>query len=218
MATLDDIKALRERTGAGMADCKKALVETSADMDKAIEYLRTKGLAKAAKKAGRIATEGVISSYIHGGGRIGVLVEVNCETDFAARTDAFKHLVHELAMQIAAHSPEWVAAEDVPADAIAKEKAVQRARVLEEGKPEAVADRIVEGRLKKWYQEVCLLEQTWFRDETKTIRDLVGEAVGSIGENIKVRRFVRWAVGEGLEKRQDDFASEVTAQAQQART
>jgi len=218
MATLDDIKALRERTGAGILDCKKALAECGGSMDKAVDWLRAKGLAASAKKAGRIAAEGLVQSYIHGGGRIGVLIEVNCETDFAARTEAFKNLVHELAMQVAAHSPEWVAVEDVPADALAKERAVQRARVLEEGKPEAVADRIVEGRLQKWYQEVCLLEQTWFRDESKKIRDLVGEAVGTIGENIKVRRFIRWAVGEGLEKRQDDFASEVAAQAQQART
>ncbi len=217
MATLDDIKTLRERTGAGILDCKKALAECDGDMDKAVDWLRAKGLAASAKKAGRIAAEGLVLSYIHGGGRIGVLVEVNCETDFAARTEAFKHLVHELAMQVAAHSPEWVSVEDVPADAIAKERAVQRARVLEEGKAEAVADRIVEGRIQKWYQEVCLLEQTWFRDESKRIRDLVGEVVGSIGENVKVRRFVRWAVGEGLEKRQDDFASEVEAQAQQAR-
>lgn len=218
MATLDDIKALRERTGAGILDCKKALAECGGSMDKAVDWLRAKGLAASAKKAGRIAAEGLVHAYIHGGGRIGVLVEVNCETDFAARTDAFKTLVHELAMQVAANSPEWVAIEDVPADAITRERLVQRTRVLEEGKPEAVADRIVEGRLQKWYQEVCLLEQPWFRDESKVIRDLVGEAVGSIGENIKVRRFVRWAVGEGLEKRQDDFASEVASQAQQART
>ncbi|MBN1337456.1 MAG: translation elongation factor Ts [Deltaproteobacteria bacterium] len=218
MATLDDIKTLRERTGAGILDCKKALQESGGDLDKAVDWLRAKGLAASAKKAGRIAAEGLVLSYIHGGGRIGVLIEVNCETDFAARTETFQTLVRELGLQIAAHSPEWVSVEDVPAAAVEKERAVQRSRVLEEGKPEAVADRIVEGRLQKWYQEVCLLEQNWFRDESKTIRDLVGEAVGSIGENIKVRRFVRWAVGEGLEKRQDDFASEVAAQAQQART
>jgi elongation factor Ts len=179
---------------------------------------RARALAARANTPARSAPEGLVHSYIHGGGRIGVLVEVNCETDFAALTDAFKTLVHELAMQVAANSPEWVAVEDVPADAVTRERLVQRTRVLEEGKPEAVADRIVEGRLQKWYQEVCLLEQPWFRDESKVIRDLVGEAVGSIGENIKVRRFVRWAVGEGLEKRQDDFASEVASQAQQART
>lgn len=211
--TAAQIKALRERTGAGILDCKKALTETGGDMDKAIDWLRTKGIAKAAKKAGRTATEGQVAAYIHAGGRIGVLVEVNCETDFAAMNEKFQELVRDISMHIAASAPEYIAREDVPEEVVAKEKAVQKARVLEEGKPEKVADRIVEGRLSKWYQDVCLLEQPFVKDDTKTVQDILNEAIATIGENIRVRRFVRYELGEGLEKKTADFAAEVKAQA-----
>jgi elongation factor Ts len=207
------IKDLRERTGAGMSDCKKALVETSADMDKAIEYLRTKGLAKAAKKAGRIATEGVVSSYIHGGGRIGVLVEVNCETDFVARNPDFQNFVKEVSLQIAAMNAQFVSAEDVPAAEIEKERAIMRAKAIESGKPEKMVDKIVDGQITKWKQEICLLDQPWVKDDKKTLAALQQELVAKIGENIKVRRFVRYELGEGLEKKSDDFAAEVAKQA-----
>jgi elongation factor Ts len=207
------IKDLRERTGAGMSDCKKALVETSADMDKAIEYLRTKGLAKAAKKAGRIATEGVVSSYIHGNGRIGVLVEVNCETDFVARNADFQTFVKEVSLQIAAMNPQFVAAEDVPAAAVDKERAIRRATALESGKPEKMVDKIVDGQLSKWKQEICLLDQPWVKDDKKTIGALQQDLVAKLGENVRVRRFVRYELGEGLEKKTDDFVAEVAKQA-----
>ncbi len=207
------IKDLRERTGAGMSDCKKALVETSADMDKAIEYLRTKGLAKAAKKAGRIATEGVVSSYIHGNGRIGVLVEVNCETDFVARNQDFQTFVKEVSLQIAAMNPLYVSAEDVPATAVDKERAIRRATALESGKPEKMVDKIVDGQLAKWKQEICLLDQPWVKDDKKTIGALQQDLVAKIGENVRVRRFVRYELGEGLEKKSDDFLAEVAKQA-----
>jgi elongation factor Ts len=207
------IKDLRERTGAGMSDCKKALVETSADMDKAIEYLRTKGLAKAAKKAGRIATEGVVSSYIHGGGRIGVLVEVNCETDFVARNPDFQNFVKEVSLQIAAMNPLHVSAEDIPASEIDKERVIMRAKAIESGKPEKMVDKIVDGQISKWKQEICLLDQPWVKDDKKTLSALQQELVAKIGENIKVRRFVRYELGEGLEKKSDDFAAEVAKQA-----
>ena len=207
------IKDLRERTGAGMSDCKKALVETSADMDKAIEYLRTKGLAKAAKKAGRIATEGVVSSYIHGGGRIGVLVEVNCETDFVARNTDFQTFVKEVSLQIAAMNPQYVSADEVPASAMDKERSIRRTQALESGKPEKMVDKIVDGQLNKWKQEICLLDQAWVKDDKKTIGALQQDLVAKIGENVKVRRFVRYELGEGLEKKSDDFAAEVAKQA-----
>ncbi len=212
MPSAKDIKELRARTGAGILDCKKALTECDENLDKAVDWLRAKGLAAAAKRAGRIASEGVVGSYIHAGGKIGVLVEVNCETDFVARTDQFKALVKEIGMQIAAHTPEYVAVDDLPSSVVDRERAVQRARVLEEGKPEAVADRIVEGRLKKYFQEVCLLEQPYFREDKKTVKDLLAESIAAMGENIKIRRFTCFVLGEGLEKRQDDFAAEVAAQ------
>ncbi len=212
MASAKDIKALRDRTGAGILDCKKALTECGADMEAAIDWLRTKGIASAAKKSSRIAAEGLVHAYIHAGGKIGVLIEVNSETDFVARTDGFKELVHNIAMQIAAHSPVYVSIDDIPADDLARERDVQKARVIEEGKPAHIADRIVDGRIKKWHKEVCLLDQDYFRDDDKTVRDLLTGAVGTIGENIKVRRFVRWNLGEGLEKRSDDFVAEVMSQ------
>jgi elongation factor Ts len=207
------IKDLRERTGAGMADCKKALVECDADVEKAIEFLRKKGLAKAAKKAGRIATEGAVVSYIHGGGRIGVMVEVNCETDFVARNDDFQAFARDVAMQIAAMSAQYVSEDEVPADVVEKERAIRMATAQESGKPEQVIAKIVDGQIKKWKQEICLLDQQWVKNSDKTIRDLTQELVGKLGENIQIRRFTRYELGEGLEKKQDDFAAEVAKQA-----
>ena len=211
--TANDVKELRERTGAGMMDCKRALTEADGNMDKAIEILREKGLAAAAKKSGRIAAEGLVASYIHMGGRIGVLVEVNCETDFVAKTDNFKDLVHDVAMQIAATNPQYVSKEEVPADVIEKEKEILRAQALNEGKPEKIVDRMVEGRIEKYYKEVCLLEQPFVKDSDKTVKGMIMEAIASIGETISVRRFVRYEMGEGLEKREDNFVDEVMKQA-----
>jgi elongation factor Ts len=207
------IKELRERTAAGMADCKKALVETGADMDKAVDFLRKKGLAKAAKKAGRIATEGLITQYIHAGGRIGVLLETNCETDFVARNDEFVSFTREVSMQIAAMSPQFVSSDEISAEAIEKERTIRTATAKESGKPENILAKIVEGQISKWKKEICLLDQPWVKDDKKTIGDLQGELVAKLGENIKVRRFVRFEVGEGLEKKVDNFAEEVAKQA-----
>lgn len=212
MITAEMVKELRERTGAGMMDCKKALTEKNGDMDKAIEYLREKGLAAAAKKAGRIAAEGTVESYIHGGGRIGVLVEVNCETDFVAKTQGFKDLVKDIAMQIAAAKPEYVNKEEVPAEVLEKERQILRAQALNEGKPEKVVEKMVEGRLEKFYKENCLLEQPFIKDNDITVGQLITSKVAQIGENIKVRRFARYELGEGIEKKQVDFAQEVMAQ------
>ncbi|MTV47827.1 translation elongation factor Ts [Heliobacillus mobilis] len=206
------VKELRERTGAGMMECKKALGETNGDMEKAVDYLREKGLAAAAKKASRIAAEGLVESYIHGGGRIGVLVEVNCETDFVAKTDAYKTLCRDIAMQIAASKPEYVRREEVPAEVIEKEKEILRNQALNEGKPEKIVDKMVEGRVEKYYKETCLLEQPFIKNPDVTVQQLLTEAVAKIGENISVRRFVRFELGEGLAKKQDDFAAEVMAE------
>ena len=213
MASIQQIKELRERTQAGMADCKKALVETSGDMEKAGEYLRKKNLAAAAKKEGRIATEGLVHSYIHGGGRIGVLVEVNCETDFVARGEQFQGFVKEVALQIAAMSPQYVSGEEIPADVEAKEREILTARAKEQGKPDAVVAKMVDGQIAKWKKELCLLEQAWVKDDKKTIKDLQTELVAAIRENCRVRRFVRFELGQGLEKKSDDFAAEVAKQA-----
>ena len=207
------VKELRERTGAGMMDCKKALVENNGDMEKAIEFLREKGLAAAAKKAGRIAAEGLVDSYIHMGGKIGVLVEVNCETDFVAKTDQFKALVHDVAMHIAAANPQFLKREEVPTEDLEKEKEILRVQALNEGKPEKIVERMVEGRIEKYYKEVCLLEQPFVKDPDKTIKDLIAEATASIGEKIDIRRFVRFERGEGIQKREDNFAEEVMKQA-----
>jgi elongation factor Ts len=215
--TATHIKDLRERTGAGMADCKKALVEVNGDMDKAIDYLRAKGLAKAAKKAGREATEGLVVSYIHGGGRIGVLVEINCETDFVARGDDFQAFTREVALQVAATTPQYVRKDDVPAEVIEKEKSVLVAKAKEDpknaNKPEQVLAKITEGQISKWMKEICLLDQPWVKDDSKTIDQLQQELIAKIGENIKIRRFARFELGEGLEKKKDDFAAEVAKQA-----
>lgn len=207
------IKDLRERTGAGMADCKKALVEVDGDVDKAIDYLRAKGLAKAAKKAGREATEGAVVSYIHGGGRIGVLVEINCETDFVGKNDDFQAFARDVAIQIAAMNPQFVSKDEVPADVIEKERAVLVAKAKESGKPEPVAQKMVEGQITKWMKEICLLDQGFVKDPDKTISVVLQELVAKIGENIKIRRFTRFELGEGLEKKKNDFAAEVAAQA-----
>jgi elongation factor Ts len=212
MVTAQMVKELRERTGAGMLDCKTALAEKNGDVEKAIEYLREKGLAAAAKKAGRIAAEGLCESYIHGGGRIGVLIEVNCETDFVAKTDDFKSLVHNLAMQVAASKPVYVRREDVPPEAVEYERQIFRSQALNEGKPEKFLDKMVDGRVEKFYKEVCLLEQPYIRDQEKTVAHLITEQISRIGENISVRRFVRYELGEGIEKRQDNFVEEVMAQ------
>ncbi len=207
------IKDLRERTGAGMSDCKKALVEVDGDMDKAIDYLRTKGLAKAAKKAGREATEGSVVSYIHGGGRIGVLVEINCETDFVARNEDFQAFSREVALQIAAMNPQFVRKDEVSADVIEKERAVLLAKAKESGKPDQVVQKMVDGQITKWMKEICLLDQPFVKDPDKTIEQVQQALVAKIGENIKIRRFVRFELGEGLEKKKGDFAAEVAAQA-----
>jgi elongation factor Ts len=212
MITTKDIQDLRARTGAGIVDCKNALNEANGDIDKAIEILREKGKAAASRKAGRIAAEGLVDAYIHFGGKIGVLVEVNCETDFVARSDEFKELVHNIAIHIAAANPLYLAPEDVPAEALEKEKEILKAQALNEGKPVNVVDKMVEGRVKKFYKEVCLLEQDFVKDPSKTIKDLVAEATGKIGEKISLRRFVRMEVGEGLEKRSDNLAEEVAKQ------
>ena len=189
------VRDLRERTGAGMMDCKKALEESAGDVDKAIEFLRIRGLSKAAKKAGRETSEGLVFSYIHPGNRIGVLIEVNCETDFVARTDEFQSLVKNLAMHIAAAAPLGVSRDDIPADLLAKEKELFRAQALEEGKPAAVVDKIVQGRVEKFYAEAALLDQIYVKDNDKKVGDLVNEAIAKLGENIKVARFARFQLG-----------------------
>ena len=206
------IKELRERTSAGLNDCKKALTETNGDMEKAADYLREKGLAAAAKKAGRIASEGIVEAYIHGGGRIGVLVEVNCETDFVARNDVFRGFVKDVAMHIAATNPLYVSKDDVPAEDIEKEKAVLRAQALNEGKPEKIVDKMVEGRISKFYENYCLLEQPFVKDPEKKVSDILNALIATIGEKITVRRFVRYEKGEGLAKKEENFADEVMKQ------
>ncbi|MFZ3172805.1 MAG: translation elongation factor Ts [Carboxydocellales bacterium] len=212
VVTATMVKELRERTGAGMMDCKKALNETGGDMEKAIDYLREKGLAAAAKKSSRIAAEGTVIAYIHGGGRVGVLLEVNCETDFVAKTDDFQAFAKDVAMQIAAAKPEYVSRDQVEASVIEHEKQILRAQALNEGKPEKIIDKMVEGRVEKFYKEFCLLEQPFVKNPDITVDQLVKEKISKIGENISIRRFVRYEMGEGLEKRQDDFAAEVMAE------
>lgn len=212
MITAGMVKELRERTGVGMMDCKNALVESGGDMEKAIEVLRTRGLAQATKKASRVASEGLVSSYIHMGGRIGVLLEINCETDFVAKTEEFQSLCHDIAMQIAASKPEYVRREEVPQDTIESEKHILRQQALNEGKPEKIVDKMVEGRIEKYYKETCLLEQPFIKDTDKTIQELLQDKVMTLGENISVRRFVRYEVGEGLAKREENFVDEVMSQ------
>lgn len=208
------VKELRETTSAGMMDCKKALQETNGNMEEAVKLLREKGLAKAAKKAGRIASEGSVVSYIHGGGRIGVLVEINSETDFVGKLDEFKEFGKDIAMQIAAASPLYVRREEVTADVIDNEKEIIRAQALNEGKPVAIVDKMVEGRISKYYKEVCLMEQPFIRNPDITVEQLLQEKIAKIGENISIRRFARYEVGEGIEKKEENFAEEVAKQLQ----
>ncbi len=215
MVTSEMVRQLRERTGAGMMDCKKALVETEGNMDKAVEFLREKGLAAAAKKASRTAAEGIVDSYIHGGGRIGVLAEVNCETDFVAQNEDFRNFVKDICMQIAASKPEYIRREDVPQEVIEKERGILKAQAVNEGKPEHIADKMVEGRIEKYYKEVCLLEQPFIKDPDKSVQQLVNEMIATIGENINIRRFARFEKGEGIEKNEENFAEEVMKQIQQ---
>jgi elongation factor Ts len=213
--TTQMIKDLRERTGAGMADCKKALTETGADMEKAIDYLRKKGIASAAKKATRIASEGTVVNYLHGS-RIGVMVEVNCETDFVARNPDFVAFAKEVAMQVAAMSPQYVSQEEIPPATVEHERSIRLEQAKQSGKPEAVIPKIVDGQMSKWAKEICLLDQVWVKDPEgkKDIRGLLTDLIAKTGENVRVRRFVRYEVGEGLAKRADDFVAEVQKQAQ----
>ena len=212
MFTTEDIVKLRKRTNAGMMDCKKALTETNGDLDKAAEWLREKGIAAAAKKADRIAAEGLVTSYIHMGGRIGVLLEVNCETDFVSRSDNFVELCKNIALQIAAAKPEYLTKEEVPAEVLEHEKEILRNQALNEGKKPEIVEKMIEGRIKKFYKDVCLMEQDYVKDPDKTITGLVNEAILTIGEKISVRRFTRYEMGEGLEKRTDNFVEEVMNQ------
>lgn len=190
------VKELRESTGAGVLDCRKALQENNGDFDKAVAFLREKGLAAAAKKVGREAREGAVELYSHGGGRVGVMVEVNCETDFVARTEQFRTFAHDLALQVAAANPRYLDLADVPAEVVEGEKTIARNRAIQEGKPEKVLDKIVEGRMEKFYQEVCLLQQPFVKDESLTIAELLKQTVATIGENVIIRRFTRWELGE----------------------
>lgn len=206
------VRDLRERTNAGMMDCKKALEETKGDFDKAIEWLRTKGIAKADKKAGRLTAEGLVHSYIHSGGRVGVLVEVNSETDFVARNEGFIKFVADVAMHIAAMGPRFVRVDEIPADVRDAEKRVLIAKAKEEGKKVEMLEKIVEGQIKKWAAEICLLDQKFVKNPDLTIEQYLKETIATLGENIVIRRFVRFELGEGLEKRQDTFAEEVAKQ------
>ncbi len=211
--TAQMVKELRERTGAGMMDCKNALNEAKGNMESAVDALRKKGVASAAKKAGRITAEGAVGSYIHGGGKLGVLVEVNCETDFVARTEPFQELVRDIAMHIAAADPKFVRREEVTPEVLERERAIFADQALASGKPANVVEKIVTGKMEKYYSEFVLLEQPFVKNPDVTIAQLIAEKVGKIGENIQIRRFVRFKLGEGIEKRQDDFAAEVAAQA-----
>jgi elongation factor Ts len=207
--TAQMVKQLRERTGAPMMDCKAALSEAQGDMDKAVEALRKKGLAAAAKKAGRVTAEGAVGSYIHAGGKIGVLVEVNCETDFVARTEPFQELVRDIAMHIAAAEPRFLNRDEVTPEVLASEREIFREQARATGKPPAVVERIVAGKIEKFYSEAVLLEQPFVKDPDHTVGQMIAERIGRIGENIQVRRFSRFKLGEGIEKRKDDFAAEV---------
>ncbi len=210
--TAKDVAELRAKTNAGMMDCKKALTESDGDFEKAMVWLREKGIAAASKKQSRIASEGIVSSYIHMGGKIGVLVEVNCETDFVAKTDAFQEIGHDVALQIAAAAPKYVRIEDVPTEELEKEKEILRNQALNEGKPAQIIEKMVEGRVKKFYQDVCLMEQPFVKNPEMTISQYINEKILQIGEKISIRRFVRYEMGEGLEKRQDNLAEEVAKQ------
>ena len=194
------VKELREKTGAGMMDCKKALAETGGDVPKAIDYLRQKGLAAAARKADRVATDGAVGAYVHAGGKIGALVEINCETDFVARTTEFQILLKDIAMQVAAASPRYVRREEIPTEELDREKGIYRQQALESGKPEKIVDKIIEGKLDRFYSEVCLVEQSFIKDPDKKVSDVVNDAIARLGEKIQVRRFARYHLGEGVAK------------------
>jgi elongation factor Ts len=209
---MQDIAKLRAQTGAGMLDCKKALEESNGDFDKAVDILRKKGIAKAAKRAGKIAAEGTVMSYIHAGGKVGVLVEVNCETDFVAKNEGFQNLVSDIAMHIAAAAPRYLTKEEVTAEDVEREKDVYREQLKAEGKPEEMIEKILEGKMKKFYSEICLLNQSYIKDEDKTIEQLLVEKTGEIGEKLTIRRFSRFELGEGIEKKDCDFAAEVEEQ------
>ena len=196
--SIESVKDLRQRTGAGVIDCKTALQEAQGNMEAAIDYLRRKGLATAAKKAGRIATDGLVSSYIHAGGKMGVLVEINCETDFVAKTEDFQAFVKNIAMHIAAANPQYIRREEIPEEVLERERAIYRTQALEAGKPQRVIDKIVEGKIERFYSEVCLLEQTYVKDADLTIKELLDATIAKIGENISIRRFARFQLGEGL--------------------
>ncbi|MBI1319837.1 MAG: translation elongation factor Ts [Candidatus Hydrogenedens sp.] len=210
--TAEAVKNLRESTGAGMMDCKKALGETGGDFEKAVAWLRERGIAKAAKRAGKVAAEGTIAHYIHMGGKIGVLCEINCETDFVARGEEFQALSRDICLQICSTNPGWVRREDVPTEAYAAEKEIYVAQAKETGKPQEICEKIAEGKMNKWFSEVCLLEQEFVKDGDKKIQDLLNALSGKCGEKIEVRRFVRFALGEGIEKEESNFAEEVAAE------
>lgn len=212
MITAQDIAQLRAQTGAGMMDCKKALEEANGNVESAVEILRKKGIAKAAKRADKVAAEGMIVSYIHGGGRVGVLVEVNCETDFVAKNEGFKALANDIALHIAALSPKYLSREEVPAELVEKEKNIYREQMQGENKPAEIIEKIIDGKMGKFYSEICLLEQPFIKDEEKTIEQLLAAKTGEIGEKITIRRFARYGVGEGIEKKETDFVAEVSAQ------
>lgn len=210
--TASSVKELREKTSAGMLDCKKALEENNGDFDKAVEWLRTKGIAKATKNAGRLAAEGLVHSYIHAGGRVGVLIEVNSETDFVARNEGFQNFVQDVALHIAAMSPRFVKVDEIPQSVRDEEARILKAKAVEEGKKPEMLDKIVEGQVKKWAAEICLLDQKFVKNPDKTIEQHLKETAATIGENLVIRRFVRYELGEGLEKRSNNFAEEVAAQ------
>lgn len=207
-----DIAKLRAQTGAGMMDCKNALEEVNGNFEQAVDLLRKKGILKAAKRAGKVAAEGLVFSYIHGAGKIGVLVEVNCETDFVGKTDSFKALCNDIAMHIAATNPKYLTREEVKAEDLEREKEIYRAQLQAEGKPEAMIEKILEGKMSKYYSEYCLLEQPFIKDETMTIEKMLQSKTGEIGEKVSIRRFARYELGEGIEKQVKDFAEEVAEQ------
>jgi elongation factor Ts len=194
------VKELREKTGAGMMDCKKALAETAGDVQKAVDYLRQKGLAAATKKADRVAADGAVAAYVHAGGKLGALVEINCETDFVARTTEFQALLKDIAMQVAAANPRYVRREEIPEAELDREKTIYRQQALESGKPEKIVDKIVEGKMERFYSEICLLEQSFIKDQDKKVSEIINDAIARLGENIQIRRFARYHLGEGVAK------------------
>lgn len=214
MITAEQVKELRERTSAGIMDCKKALVDVNGDIEKAIELLREKGIAKAAKKSGRIAAEGLVEAYIHDG-KFGAMVEINSETDFVAKNEDFKRFVKDIAMHIAASNPKYISREEVPESVISSEKEILMTQALNEGRPQAIVEKMVEGKINKFFEDICLLDQPFIKEPEKTVKDLLNEKIALIGENLVIRRFVRFERGEGIEKRQENFAEEVMKQINQ---